>query len=88
MDTAGDVSVGGELINAVGMLQECQTGGFFRGGLFNEGRCGPTGNQRIIIPLLLTFPSPTHTPVRTSKTFHWNIPCSVSIRGEKVYGWS
>lgn len=41
----------------------------------------PTGNQRIIIPLLLTFPSPTHTPVRRSETFHWNIPRSVSIGG-------
>lgn len=75
-------------MNAGGMLQECQMG-LFRGGLLNEGRCGPGGNHRIIIPPLLTFffPRHTHTPytdphAHSSGTFSAVRPS----RGESLRG--
>lgn len=46
------------LINAAGMLQECWIG-LLRDGLFNQGRCGPGKNHRIVIPnLACTFSVP------------------------------
>lgn len=52
------------VMNAGGMLQECRIGPF-RGGPLNEGRCGPRGNHRIIIPttayLFLSTRMLTHT---------------------------
>ena len=72
-------------MNAGGMLQECQMGAFL------EGRCGPGGNHRIIIPLLLTFFLPTHTHTHTHALYtdpHTHIPVEHSPlyehQGEKV----
>lgn len=49
---------GGDLINAAGMLQECWIG-LLRDSLFNQGRCGPGKNHRIVIPnLASTFSVP------------------------------
>lgn len=74
-------------MNAGGMLQECWTG-LFRGGLLNEGRCGLRGNHRIIIPPLLTFflPTHTHTVLRSTHTFLWNILRCTTIKGRKFKG--
>lgn len=79
------------LMNAGGMLQECRIGRekgggdlffilfylfFSRGSPLNQRRCGPMGNQRIIIPLLLTFPPLQNTHSRLPT--HTHTPCTHS----------
>lgn len=100
MDTAGtcvgrrgvEAGVLERVMNAGGMLQECRMG-LFRGGLLNEGRCGPGGNHRIIIPPLLTFfcPARTHTHTHTAfhrsrHTFQRNILRGTTDEGRKFKG--
>lgn len=78
------------LMNAGGMLQECRTGRekggggllffFSRGSPLNQRRCGPMGNQRIIIPLLLTFPPLQNTHSRLPPHTHpVRIPAKLSL---------
>lgn len=63
------------LRRGLGRADEClqnapwmSNGAFF---LEEEGRCGPEGNHRIIIPLLLIFSLPTHMHTFQQKILHW-----------------
>lgn len=67
------------VMNAGGMRQECQME-VFRGGLLNEGRCGPRGNHRIIILLLHTFFSFQHTQYKDPHTHSSGIFSTESLR--------
>lgn len=73
----------GVLMSAGGMLQECRSRGFFRGGLHDQGRCGPGGKSQdhhsTTAYLLL---SNTHT----THTFQWNTLHCMTIKGRKFKG--